>query len=395
MELLYISIKISSEEWKLVTSNNKFALKLYDELKSNKKNLFFSPFSISVALGMTLAGAKGSTAEQMASVLEFTGIPNLNTLFKTILKSINQPFRARSFKLHAANALWMQEDFEILGRYTGIISDSYLGGIFKVNFKGTLEAARQTINKWVEEKTNNKIKDLIKPSMIDSLTRLVLTNAIYFFSEWHNKFKKFDTHKRLFTLINGNKVEVPFMVQKTSFIYTENSEYQAIELPYRNQELSMVIFLPRKMKRIGEMEKLITVENLISWIQPTNFQEVEIYIPKFKIEYEFKLADTLKSMGMTKAFERFEADFTGIIPPPEDPADNLYISEVIHKAFVDVNEEGTEAAAATAVVAILAGAALVKPKPVPIFRADHPFMFFIRDVRTNSILFIGRILDPR
>ncbi len=341
---------------------------------------------------MLYAGAKGATADQIASTLHFEGHSDIHATFNYLIEGLNAPSRSKCYELRIANALWIQDDYKIFPEYLEIIENSYFGGISKMDFKNQSEDARNKINKWVEDRTENKIKDLLKPEMVNVLTRLILTNAIYFLSEWSKKFKKHNTNEESFTLINGQKVKVPMMYQKEMHIYYENQDFEALELTYFRDELSMGIILPKKVDGIIEIEKSITSENLTGWIRPKLFQEVEVYLPKFKITSEFKLAETLKEMGIVDAFDQDKADFTGIAP--KDPNLNLFISEVVHKTYVDVNEEGTEAAAATAAVMLL-GAAPEEPRPTPIFRVDHPFLFFIMDVKTKNILFLGRIMDPR
>ncbi|MFX0133570.1 MAG: serpin family protein [Candidatus Hodarchaeota archaeon] len=392
MRCITITVKIGSDQAKLITSNNEFALKCYNILKSEDKNLFFSPFSISICLAMLYAGARGATADQMGSTLHFKDQEGLDLSFEWIIKTLNDPSRSQNFKLSIANALWMQEGYNIFPEYLKIVQNSYFGGLFGLDFKSDPEAARSTINNWVAERTEKKIKDLIKPEMVTTLTRLILTNAIYFFSNWEKQFKQWSTSPAFFTMIDGQKVKIPLMNQKEVFIYIEMPDYQALELPYLGNDLSMVIFLPKKIDGIAEMEESMTLESLTSWINPKWYQEVVVSIPKFKFIFEFKLTEILKEMGMIDAFDLDKADFTGITPKNPNPVLNLYISDVIHKTFIDVNEEGTEAAAATAALATLGAA---PSEPAPIFKADHPFLFLIRDVKTNSILFLGRIMDPR
>ncbi len=394
MEWKAIRSKKESEHVALVSANNEFAFKCYKTLKSDDKNLFFSPFSISLCLAMAYTGARGTTAEQMASTLHFKGIPDLNASFKGITEKLNAPSRSQNYELWVANALWMQEDYEVYPDYIEMIQDSYSGGVFGVDFKNNPEGERITINNWVEEKTKNKIKELLKPNMVTTLTRVILTNAIYFFSNWQHKFVPHATRQEPFTLINGQKVNIPLMYQQKFFAYAENAEFQAIELPYRGGELSMVILLPKKVDGILEMENSLTAAKLMGWLETAPFEEVKVYIPKFKITSEFDLVGILKTMGMVDACVLERADFTGISPRNPNPMLNLFIGAVIHKAFVDVNEQGTEAAAATA-MAMMVGAAPGVPRPVHVFKADHPFLLLIRDDRTGSILFLGRIMDPR
>jgi serine protease inhibitor len=237
----------------------------------------------------------------------------------------------------------------------------------------------------VEKKTNSKIKNLIGPGALDSMTRLVLTNAIYFKGNWARQFEEKRTHDAPFTLTDGRKIEVAMMNQKAEFNYMETDTFQALDLPYVNEELSMVIMLPKKFDALDEFERTFTQDNLTQWLAKIHKREVVVFVPKFKMTSQFSMADVLKSMGMIDAFSS-NADFSGI-----NGKRDLCISAVIHKAYVEVNEEGTEAAAATGVVMRLTS---IGP-PIPVFRADHPFIFIIRDKLTGSILFIGRVANPK
>jgi serpin B len=237
----------------------------------------------------------------------------------------------------------------------------------------------------VEKKTNDKIKNLIKKGVLNSMTRLVLTNAIYFKGNWARQFEKDKTNDALFTLADGEKVDAAMMNQTAEFGYLETESFQGLELPYVDDELSMIIFLPKEIDCLDEFEKTLTVENLSKWLNKLYKCEVVVSVPKFKMTSEFDLASVLKSMGMTDAFSS-NANFSGI-----NGQRDLFISAVIHKAYVDVNEEGTEAAAATAVTMKLTS---VMPGRIPVFKADHPFLFLIRDNDSGSILFIGRVMNP-
>ena len=238
----------------------------------------------------------------------------------------------------------------------------------------------------MEKKTNDKIKNLISKGVLDSMTRLVLTNAIYFNGNWARQFKENRTKDTPFTLTDGQKIDVATMNQKAEFGYLETDTFQALELPYVNEELSMVILLPKQFDALDEFEKTLTPENLTQWLPKIHKREVVVFVPKFKMTSQFSLASVLKSMGMQDAFSS-NADFSGI-----NGKRDLFISAVIHKAYVEVNEEGTEAAAATGVVMRLTS---IGPAPIPVFRADHPFLFLIRDNLTGSILFIGRVANPQ
>jgi serpin B len=388
----------------VVKGNNDFALKLYTKLAEQQEgNLFFSPYSISTALAMTYAGARGRTEAQMAEVMHFPTAAStqpgaellprstrdqkqFHSTFGTITKSLNDRGEKGAYELIVANALWGQKGYGFLRKFLELIEASYGGKLNEVDFIGATESARQRINAWVEKKTRGKIKDLIAKGVLDTMTRLVLTNAIYFKGNWANQFQEEETRDAPFTLLDGEKIVVPMMNQTGEFKYMETEGFQGLELPYIDEELSMIIFLPKKFDSLNEFEKKLTCENLSRWLVELRKQKVIVSIPKFKMTSQFALAEVLKSLGMTDAFS-VNADFSGM-----NGKKDLFISAVIHKAYVDVNEEGTEAAAATAVVV---SRAAIQPKPTPIFRADHPFVFVIRDNKSGSILFVGRVANPK
>ncbi len=382
--------------------NNCFALQLYQQVRGEKGNLFFSPYSISTALAMTYAGAKGRTQEQMAQTLCFPTAKEVvqklaegrepltaedfARAFGEIIKDLNARGGKGTFELRVANALWGQQDFEFLPSFAKLVEDQYGGHLERVDFVKAAEKARRTINAWVEKQTNGKIKDLIGPGLLDSMTRLVLTNAIYFKGTWARQFQKEGTQEEPFTLLDGGKIQVPMMNQQASFGYGEADGLQVLEMPYVGQELSLVVLLPREPAGVGELEKALTAENVSKWLSGVRRQEVIVAMPKFKMTHKFSLGAVLQAMGMTDAFSR-QADFSGMTG-----RNDLFISAVVHQAYVDVNEEGTEAAAATGVTMRLTAMA---PGRVPVFRADHPFLFLIRDIRSGSILFVGRVANPK
>jgi len=385
----------------IVDGNNEFALDLFAKLQSTKGNLFFSPYSISTALAMTYAGARNQTESQMAEVLHFPvsanrrmdssskSLPDRQQFpkeFGKIIKDLNNRGQKGAYTLTVANALWGQKDYGFLEEFLELIESSYDGRLNEVDFIRAAENARETINAWVEKKTNGKIKNLISQGVLNAMTRLVLTNAIYFKGNWAKQFKEDRIQDAPFTLADGNKINVAMMNQKAEFGYMETDTFQALEMPYVDQELSMVILLPKKSDALDEFEKTLTLENLTQWLTKIHKREVVVFVPKFKMTSQFSLASVLKSMGMEDAFSS-NADFSGI-----NGKRDLFISAVIHKAYVEVNEEGTEAAAATGVVMRLTS---VGPAPIPVFRADHPFLFLIRDNLTGSILFIGRVVNPK
>jgi len=384
----------------IVEGNNKFAMVLFAKLREGEGNLFFSPYSISTALAMTYAGARGQTDAQMAEVLHFPIIvrpgeqlsspivpdrQRFASAFGKIVKDLNARGEKGGYEFTVANALWGQKGYGFLEEYLQLVKANYGGQLNEVDFVTATEEARETINSWVEKKTNNKIKNLISRGVLDEMTRLVLTNAIYFKGNWQSQFKE-DRTRPAPWLGYGDKVEVPMMNQTAEFGYMETEDFQALELPYVNEELSMIILLPKEIDGLSEFEQTFTLENFSQWLSKLNKREVIVSIPKFKMTSQFSLASVLKSMGMADAFNPGKADFSGM-----NGKTDLFISAVIHKAYVDVNEEGTEAAAATAVTMRLTS---VGPSQIPVFRADHPFLFLIRDNHSGSILFIGRVTDP-
>ncbi len=393
----------------IVEGNNKFALELYAKLRAREGNLFFSPYSISTALAMTYAGARGETEAQMARVLHFpTTMPigvwrdpdkelskserawhrmRFHSAFGRIIKDLNNRGKKGGYELTVANALWGQKGYGIVTNFIRVVLDYYSGECKQVDFVTATEDARKTINVWVEKKTRNKIKNLIPKGVLNRLTRLVLTNAIYFKGNWASRFEKDRTKDAPFTLAGGEKVDVPMMNQTADFNYMETEDFQGLELPYVDDELSMIILLPKQVDGLAEFEKTLTLKNLSQWLARLHKRKVIVSVPKFKMTSQFRLAEVLKSMGMTDAFVPDVADFSGM-----NGKRDLFIWAVIHKAYVDVNEEGTEAAAATAVVV---GITSVMPGRIPIFRADHPFLFLIRDNHSGSILFIGRMMNPK
>jgi serpin B len=369
----------------LVRGNTQFALDLYAKVRSGQNNLFFSPFSISTALAMTYAGARGKTASQMAQTLRLgqEGQP-LHRTFGALIRSAART-SSHGNTLTVANALWGQKGYRFLGTFLKTVRNRYRAGLKQLDF-GDASSARKTINRWVERKTKKKIKDLIPEGVLDSMVRLVLTNAIHFKGTWQRTFKKHRTRTRPFKLHNGSSVEVPLMSQEGTFGYGETGKHQVLELPYRGKKLSMVVFLPRAADGLPALESQLSA----AWIEEATSklkqQKVVVYLPRFKLSAMLKLSDQLKALGMIDAFSRDDADFSGM-----SGTRDLYISRVLHKAFVDVNEKGTEAAAATAVVMRRRG----RPPPRPVFRADHPFVFLIRDRTTGSVLFLGRLHNPQ
>jgi serpin B len=373
----------------LVDGNTAFACDLYAQLRNSPGNLFFSPYSVSTALAMTYAGARGNTETQMAQVLHFgTDQARLHSAFSALQRQFNQANAQKGIELSLANALWAQQGHPFLPAFLSIGQGEYQANLNQADFKTGAEAARREINGWVARKTKDRIKDILPPGSLDLYTRLVLANAIYFKGAWANPFTKAETSPQPFHLTASRQTDVPLMHHFDTVKYMENDSFQAVELSYAGGELSLVVLLPRKIDGCGQLEGQLSAVFLARCLTQMKSQQVELFLPRFKMESNFKLGDTLGKMGMSDAFGP-KANFSGM-----DGTQNLFISDVFHKAWVEVNEEGTEAAAAT-IVAVAASAMPMKPPPPPpVFRADHPFIFCIRDTRFGSLLFLGRLADP-
>ncbi len=379
----------SNSEKVLARDNGVFAFSLYGALRSEKGNLFFSPYSISTALAMTYMGAHGTTATEMARTLHFTLEPKtLHTTFGTLIKDLNGRGSKNTYQLVVANRLWGQKGYSFLKSFLDEEQKCYGSGLEMVDFKSNTEAARKTINTWVEKQTNDKIRELIPSGLLNGATRLVLTNAIYFKSAWEEEFSEHATKKDTFYLDKTEKVQASLMHKTDHFSYGKAGSFDVAEIPYQRGELSMVILLPHDIGGLSDVEHTLSYDTLKGVMAKMSFAKLELTLPKFKTTSTFSLASTLKKMGMKSAFEFGPADFSGM-----DGTKKLYISEVVHKAFVDVNEKGTEAAAATA-VGMRAGSAAPRPETIIPFKVDHPFIFLIRDRKTDSILFMGRIQNP-
>lgn len=393
----------------VVAANNQFAFDLYSKYKSQDGNMFFSPYSISTALAMTYEGARGKTAEEMQAVLHFPTDDDVRRAgFAKIHNDLNKP--DKKYILNTANALWAQNDFTFLDGYFGTVGRYYGGKVTNLDFKGKTEESRVTINKWVEEQTNNRIKDLIPSGVITEFTRLVLTNAVYFKGDWILKFDKGLTKERDFKINPAKTVKTQMMslTGENKFNYVETDDLQILEMPYVGNEVSMLILLPKE-GTLDSVESSISSEKLSEWKRWLREElVVEVDVPKFKFDTKYFLTKDLVAMGMPTAFARPTfvppTDFSGanftsmtgeccMTGQDCSPITCLFITDVIHQAFVEVNEEGTEAAAATAVVMGKATSAGTY-KPRYKFIADHPFIFLIQDKTTGTILFLGRVSNP-
>jgi serpin B len=369
-------------------ANNEFALSLYKKIGDENKNVVFSPYSIGSALAVTYAGARGNTAKEMADVLMFPEEQSsFNPGYKAFTDSILLKSKEKGTELRIANALWVQDDYKLRPDFLDLAGSCYMAKAENVNFKipAELEKSRQKINKWVADATNNKIQNLLAQGVLKELTRLVITNAIWFNGNWAKPFDTSNTSASIFNISAAKSVSTDFMHQKTDVDYYEDAEIQAIELPYKGGMKTMIIILPKDTEGWKLIGRILTIDRLKIIYHGMVVKEVEMAIPKFSYESQFNLKETLILMGMKEPFSNF-ADFSGMTD-----ANDLKIDEVIHKAFIEVNETGTEAAAATAVIMVLKSA--FGEKPIR-FNANHPFIYFITDKTTGGIIFMGRYVNP-
>jgi serpin B len=374
----------------LVEENSAFAFDLYQSIRGESNNLFYSPYSISQALAMTYTGARGDTGKQMSEAMRFVlSQERLHPAFNVLDIELGKRGEGaegkdeEGFRLNIVNAIWGQEDYRFLPEFLDVLAENYGAGLRTLDFINAPEASRITINDWVSDQTEGRITDLIPEGALDALTRLVLTNAIYFNAAWQFPFSEDATADGLFYLLGGGEVTVPMMTQTESMGYTVGDGYLAVELPYDGHELSMVILLPDE-GRFEDFESSMDYGMVESIISELGNQQVNLTMPVFEFESEFSLKKALTAMGMPVAFSA-DADFSGMTGRRD-----LSIDDVLHKAFVSVDEAGTEAAAATAVIMTLTAV----PAPPVVVTVDRPFIFLIRDIETGAILFIGRVVNP-
>jgi serpin B len=379
-----------SQATAVVQGSNQFAFDLYARMRADNGNLFFSPTSISTALAMTLAGASGDTAAQLAKTLHLE-MPKaeVDTAMRDLLASWKSNDKKQGFQLSVANRLWAQAGQPFLPAYLAVTRTDYGAELARLDFAQHAEQSRQAINQWVEDQTAGKIKDLILSAAQLSGARLVLTNAVYFKGDWTDPFKKNLTKDEDFHLFPQQTVKAPLMHTRRHFRYAAIDGLQVLELPYGDRSLSLIVLLPAKKDGLAELEGRVTFDNWQHWTQGLASQDVIVFLPRFKTSTQFELNSMLQSVGITSAFSPQMADFSGMTGGRD-----FYISAVLHKAFVDVNEEGTEAAAATGIIMRATAVRMPRPEQPPVFRADHPFVFAIRDNRNGAVLFIGRLADP-
>lgn len=373
----------------LIDGNNTFAFDLYQQLVNNDDNLFYSPYSISVALAMTYAGARSETAQEMANTLHY--YPSQDKLHPVLnWLDIELAKRGRSaqgkddegFRLNIVNAIWGQENYHFMDDFLDVLAENYGAGLRIVDFINSTEQSRKIINEWVSQQTEERIEELIPQGAIDALTRLVLTNAIYFNAAWMYPFDEKNTVDGDFNLLSGDTVTVPMMNQSELLNHMKGENYQVVELPYDGNELSMLLIMPDEGS-FYSFEQSLDNELINDIISELGNKQVVLSMPKFEFRSELDLAQILPAMGMPTAFSGM-ADFSGMTGNQD-----LFIIDVIHEAFVSVDEAGTEATAATAVIMKLTAA-----QEMVTISLDNPFIFLIRDIKTGSVLFVGRVLNP-
>ncbi|XP_064336479.1 serpin B4-like isoform X2 [Camelus dromedarius] len=379
-----------------------FAVDLYEQIRqrSRGKNIFYSPLSIMSAFGMLYLGSRGNTAAQLQKALHFKEVTENPTAgatadpaenpenhhFQKLLTELNKPTDA--YELNVANRLYGRKEFPFLQEYMDNVKKLYLASVESADFANAPEESRKMINSWVERQTNGKIKDLFLNDSIDSSTILVLVNAIYFKGQWHRKFKEENTVEEKFWLSKDRSKSVQMMKETNDFNFTslEDMQVKILEIPYKGEELSMMLLLPNEVDGLQKLEDKLTAEKLLEWTSSQNMwkSQVDLHLPRFKVEETYDLKDMLVALGVVDAFSSQDADLSGMTRKHR-----LAVSKALHKSFVEVNEEGTEAAAATGIV-IRETAALHYER----FHCDHAFLFFIRHNKTNSILFLGRVSSP-
>jgi serpin B len=373
----------------LVAGDNAFAFDLYQALRGQVGNLFYSPYSLSIALAMTYAGARGETEEQMATTLHYT-LPQeqLHPAFNALDLALADEGDKQegAFRLDVANSLWGQEGFPFRQEYLDLIARNYASGLRLVDYIDAThrEQARQAINEWVNAATQGKIDELIGKDILTDTTRLVLANAIYFKGEWSEPFLN-GTQEAPFTRLDGSQVSVPTMSRRATTPYAAGADFQAIDLPYKGGRIAMLVLLPAA-GQFEAFESRLNREQAKGILQDLEASDMKLYMPKFQYSALYELNEALKTMGMTDAFDMQQADFSGMYDR-QKAGGNLYLSHVVHKAFVAVDEIGTEAAAASGVVAE------IESMPVEL-HIDRPFIFLIHDLQTGTILFAGRVIDP-
>ena len=372
---------------RMAESSDAFAVDLYASLAEDAGNLFFSPFSIAAALSMTMGGANGVTEDEMHSVLHVTDEAGYHQAFGSLLVDLSGNHH-RPYELDVANRLWGQDGFPFDPVYLALLADDYQAPLEVADFTSDPDGVRQDINGWVADQTRDRIQDLLPAGSVDALTRLVLVNAIYFLADWKTAFDKADTADGAFTLADGSSTTVPLMYGEVEGDVARLDGLGVLRLPYEGDDLSFIVLLPDDADGLPALEASLSAGQVDSWLAEAEpVEKLPLPLPSFEMTQAFDLVQVLSDLGMPSAFSPDTADFTGITDPDGDP---LYIGGVFHQAFVKVDESGTEAAAATAVVVDVGSA----EEPVDPFVVDHPFVFLVRDELSGAILFMGRVADP-
>ena len=384
---ILLAAALPGADSRVTTAINAFTTASYKQLMGGDANLILSPFNISTALSMALAGARGHTAEEIQSVLQLHYDSTYDSALGALLADLTKAGNTGGNELHTANGLWVQRGLAIQPAFENTLANDYHAPPTPLDFIANPEAARSRINRWTEEQTKQKIQNLLPAGSLGAQTRLVLTSAIYFYGKWQDPFVPSHTQLAPFTLPAGATTQASFMNQTWNFGYTQTPSAQILEMRYAGTGMAFDVLLPTTLTGLPNLEKSLTPANLTGWLGHLTTRNVQVSLPKFRAESQFSLRRALSAMGMPTSFTG-KADFSGI-----DPKRGLAISEVVHKAFVDVSEQGTEAAAATG-IAMQTTAMRVSEQAV-VFRADHPFLFLIRDMRTGVVLFIGRLMNPR
>ncbi len=384
LPLLAAGVLLASND--LTPGMNRFACDTYRQLAPSAGNLALSPFSISMALSMLLDGARGRTAAAIAAALHQPPRPGYHAALTSLAAGLAQSATTGRNELSIANGLWVRRGFPLAPDFEKTIRTLYQAPVTPLDFSANPEQARAAINSWTAEHTKDKIRDLFAPGSINPGTRVVLTSAIYFYGKWQAPFKPAETRQEPFRLAAGGSEPMPFMHQKAEFLYAQRPALQILEMRYAGTPLAFDILLPETVDGLPALERSVDAKELSVWFAGLAPETVEVAIPKFRAESSFSLREALSRLGMADAFST-AADFSGI-----DGRRDLYVSDAVHKAFVDVSEEGVEAAAATG---LALRALAMRPYRQIVFRADHPFAFFIRDTASGAILFSGRLVRPR
>jgi serpin B len=385
--LILLAVTLRAADSRVTPAMNAFTVATYKQLTRGDANLILSPFNIATALSMALAGAGGQTAQEIQSVLHLHYDSTYDATLGALLSDLSKAGNAAGNELYTANGLWVQQGFAIQTAFENTLANNFHAPLTPLDFLANPEAARSQINRWTEEHTKERIKNLFPAGAFDAKTRLVLTSAIYFYGKWQDPFVPSRTQPAPFIPLTGVTIQANFMNQTSHFGYTDTPSSQILEMRYAGTGIAFDLLLPKTFKGLPDLENSLTFESLSAWLGNLTVRNTQVSLPKFRAESEFSLRKPLSAMGMPTAFTD-KADFSGI-----DPKRGLAISEVAHKAFVDVAEQGTEAAAATGIT--ISTTSLHVPEQTVVFRADHPFLFLIRDTRSGVILFIGRVMNPR